>query len=165
MRNNLKLPETSWNRPETTWIHRKPVTLYHFLVKTGYFQVTFALILNCNVFWVKFDPKKLSSPNWLKFSTGGALLGLLLLGFQCLYFQKFWHCFQGKFGPIIWISSNWLKLGTGVNCCMLIRILSFLSKVCYSYNFEQMWSQNLMSSKILRAYFIQKLLFSIFTEI
>ena len=41
----------------------------------------------------------------------------------------------GKFGPIIWIFSNWLKFGTKVDYCMLILILMFIFSIFLSVIF------------------------------
>ena len=42
------------------------------------------------------------------------------------------HDFVDKFGPTIWISSNWLKFHRRVHCCMLITISMFIfSKFCH----------------------------------
>ena len=48
--------------------------------------------------------------------------------------QYFCHlCFLGKFGPIIWISSNWLKFRIGVHCDMLVTVLMFIFSKLFSY--------------------------------
>ena len=71
-------------------------------------------------------------------------IAICLLQFQCLSFQNFCHsCFLGKFGPIIWISSNKLKFDRGVHCYALITISMFsFSKFCHSYNFGQIWAKS-----------------------
>ena len=68
-----------------------------------------------------------------------------------VYFFKIFvsHSFSGKFVPIISSSTKWLKYRTGLHCCMLITILMFISsKFSHSYNFGQIFSQNLMLSKL-----------------
>ena len=69
-----------------------------------------------------------------------------------VYFFKilFIHIFWAKFGPKIWRNLNWLKLGTGVHCYMLISISMFIfSKFLSAYFFGQFWSQNLKFSKLI----------------
>ena len=69
-----------------------------------------------------------------------------------VYFPKIFvtHIFFGKSGPIIWSPIKWLKFCIGVNCYMpTITILIFIfSKFLSVIFFGQIWSQNLMFSKL-----------------
>ena len=67
-----------------------------------------------------------------------------------LIFPKFLSLmFLGKFDPIIWISSNWLKFRIGVHCYMLITALMFIFSKKISFTFlGQIWSKNLKFYKL-----------------
>ena len=141
-RNNLKPPKTIWNQ-------LKPATLQYFLLKISYAQVEFILILRHKVFFRQIWSQKLRfsklTQNWYRDT-------LLYPYFEFnVYFSKIFdtHIFLGKFDPKIWSSSNSLKIGIEVDCCMLITVLMFiLSKFLSFIFFGQIWSQNLKFSKL-----------------
>ena len=73
------------------------------------------------------------------------LIMILMFVFPKFLLLIFW----GKFGPIIWSSSNPPKFHRDVHCYMLITILmfvfpEFLSLMCYG----QIWSHNLKNFKL-----------------
>ena len=65
-----------------------------------------------------------------------------------VYFSKFFapHAFLGKFDSVIWISSNWLKFGTGVHCYMLITVLMFIFHTSFHSYFLFKFGLRLCSS-------------------
>ena len=79
-------------------------------------------------------------------------------------FSNFCHsCFLGKFGPIIWISSNWLKFRRGVHCYMLITVLMFIFSKFFSFIFfGQIWSQNLKFFKLTKIWYRCRLILCLF---
>ena len=95
--NLLKPSETSWNHLETTWNHLKTATFEYLLLEISYSQVAFVLIHNIKelkVFWGKFDPKKWSSPNWLKLGVGVhrymVITILAFIFFKICFIHIFW---------------------------------------------------------------------------
>ena len=123
--------------------------LQHFLLKISYSQNAFVLIQHHKVFigQIWFQELKLSKLTeiWYRHT-----LLHPYFEFQVYFFKRFAiHIFLGKFGPIIWVSSNWLKFHSGVHCYMFTTILMLIfSKFCHSYNFSQILSQNLLSFKL-----------------
>ena len=74
-----------------------------------------------------------------------------------VYFFKYFV----KFGPIIWISSNWLKFCRGVHCYMLITVLIFIHSKFFSFIlFGQIWSQNLKFFKLTKIWYRGRLLYA-----
>ena len=93
------------------------------------FNVCFFKIFVIHIFWVNLVPKsEVLQINW---NLAYGYITMWLLQSQCLFFRNFCHSyFSGKFGPKIWSSSDWLKLGAEVDCDMLVSILMFIfSKV------------------------------------
>ena len=110
------------------------------------FNVYFFKIISIHIFWANLVTKSLVLQiNWNLVQAYHVYYNFNI------YFLKIFvsHIFC-KFGLIIWSSTKWLKFHTGVHCCMLIMILKFIfSKFYHSYNFGQIWTQNLMFSKLI----------------
>ena len=82
-----------------------------------------------------------------------------------VYFSKiFCHSgFLDKSGPIIWVSSNWLKFRKGLYCYMLITVLMFIFSKIFSFIlFRQICSQNLKSFKLTEIWYRARLLYAYF---
>ena len=84
--------------------------------------------------------------------------------FNVYFSKKFYHSwFLGKFGPIIWIPSNWLKFLRGIHCYMLITVLILIFSKFFSFIFfGQIWSQNLKFLKLTKIWYRGRLLHAYF---
>ena len=70
----------------------------------------------------------------------------MLITILCSFFQNFCHsCFLGKFGAIIWISSNWLKSRV-IHCYMFITVLMFIFSKLFSFIFCGRFGPKIWSS-------------------
>ena len=70
--------------------------------------------------------------------------------FKILFIQ-FFSYFLSEFGPQIWLSSDWLKFVTEVDCYMLTSILMFIfSKFLLFILFGQIWSQISISTNQIK---------------
>ena len=78
--------------------------------------------------------------------------------------QNFCHSyFWGKFGPIIWISWNWLKFYRGVHCYMLTTVSMFIFSKIFSFIFfGKILSQNLKFFKLTDIWYRGRLLYAYF---
>ena len=81
-----------------------------------------------------------------------------------MFFQHFSHSyFLGKFRPIIWISSNWLKFNRGVHCYMLNTVSIFIFSKFFPFKFfGQIWYQNLKFFKLIEIWYSGRLLYVYF---
>ena len=74
-------------------------------------------------------------------------IAICLFQFWCLFFQFFCQSyFWGKFRPIIWSSTKWLKFHRGVHCCMLITIFIIIFSKFLSIIFFEKFSLKILSS-------------------
>ena len=122
----------------------------------------FPKLCHSNFFWANLVPKsELLQINW---NLVQVYIATNLLRFQSLFFQTFCHsCSLGKFGPIIWISSNWLKFRRGVHYYMLITVLMFIFSKLFSFVFfGEIWYQNLKFFKLTEIWYRGRLLYAYF---
>ena len=141
-RNNLKPSDITWNH------------LYLWL-KINYSQGAFVLIRWPKVIFRQIWAQKLKFFKLTEIWYKRAWL-YPYFEFNVYFFQS---SFQEKFGPKLWSPPNWLKFCGWVHCYMLFTILMFIfSKFCNSYNFGQIWSPNLMFSKLTEIWYKSTLL-------
>ena len=82
--------------------------------------------------------------------------------FSVYFFKNFVsHSFLDKFHLKIWSFPNWLKFRSGVHCYLLITILTFIFfKILSFIWFGEIWSQNLMFSKLTEIWYKGNLLYA-----
>ena len=109
------------------------------------FHVYFFKILFIHTFWANLVPKsKVIQIDWKLVQI---YIAICLFQFWCLFFQFFCQSyFWGKFRPIIWSSTKWLKFHRGVHCCMLITIFIIIFSKFLSIIFFEKFSLKILSS-------------------
>ena len=154
-----KFGHKSWSSPN--WL--KFGAGFHCYIVISNLMFVFPKFLLFTFYWASLvlKPEVLQINRYLV----QGYIAICLLRFWCLFFQNLCHScfFLIKFGPIIWISSNWSKFCRGLHFYMLNAVLMFISSRFFSFMFfGQIWSQNQKFFKLTKIWYRGRSLYAYF---